>query len=127
MQGNSYFAKVTTAEAWKQDFDSVIGPKDELLKPIQNVLDKQRLQSLLEKYESFLSNVKEPWSNYKMPTIYAKKFEEEKAAATAAAALAASQAKKEEKPSKKDKKGAKDGKSVEDVAEAETVQKQASA
>lgn len=43
MQGNSYFAKVTTAELWQQDFDNVVGPKDQLLKPITNILDKQKL------------------------------------------------------------------------------------
>jgi hypothetical protein len=28
MQGNSFFANVTTAELWQKDFDNVIGPKD---------------------------------------------------------------------------------------------------
>ena len=55
-----------------------------------------RLKGLLDKYENYLK-VAEPISNLKMPIIYAKRHEEEKAKALAAAAAKKTE-KKEKKP-----------------------------
>jgi hypothetical protein len=47
MKGNSFFAKQVSAQEWQEQVDKVVGPKEQLNKPITSVHEMEKLTQLM--------------------------------------------------------------------------------